>query len=84
VRTPAYAIVNGVFDLVLAARRPAGEPRWGSLVFEGVVSIGAGALMLVRPGITALVLLLIIAAWAIATGIAQVIAAVRLRKQSQG
>jgi len=80
----AYAIVNGFLNLVLAARTPGGEPRWGSLVFESIASIFAGALTLLWPGITALVLLLVIAGWAIATGIAQVIAAVRLRKQIRG
>jgi uncharacterized membrane protein HdeD (DUF308 family) len=80
----AYAIVNGVIDLVLAARKPAGEQRWGSLVFEGIASIVAGVLTLILPGITALALLVVIAVWAIVTGIAQVIAAVRLRKQIRG
>jgi uncharacterized membrane protein HdeD (DUF308 family) len=79
-----YAVVNGAFDLALAARRRAGEERWGSLVFEGIVSIVAGALTLFWPGITALVLLFVIGAWAIVTGIAQVIAAVRLRKHIRG
>jgi uncharacterized membrane protein HdeD (DUF308 family) len=80
----AYAIANGVINLVLAARTPAGETRWGSLVFESIASIVAGALTLFWPGITALVLLFVIAGWAIATGIAQVVAAVRLRKQIRG
>lgn len=79
-----YAIVNGAFDLALVARRPAGEPRWGSLVFEGIASIVAGVITLFWPGITALVLLFVIAGWAIVTGIAQVVAAVRLRKQIRG
>ena len=80
----AYAVVNGVMQLALAARRPAGERRWGSLVFESVVSIAAGALTLAWPGVSALALLLFIAGWAVATGIAQVIAAVRLRKHIKG
>jgi uncharacterized membrane protein HdeD (DUF308 family) len=80
----AYAVVNGVINLVLAARNPAGEPRWGSLVFESVASIVAGTVTLLWPGISALVLLLVIACWAIVTGVAQVIAAVRLRKQIRG
>jgi uncharacterized membrane protein HdeD (DUF308 family) len=80
----AYAMVNGIIDLVLAVRTPTGERRWGSLVFEGVASVVAGALALFWPGITALVLLFLIAGWAIATGIAQVVAAVRLRKQITG
>jgi len=80
----AYAIVNGAITLALAARGRAGEPRWGSLVFESVASIVAGVLTFFWPGITALVLLFLIAGWAIATGVAQVIAAVRLRKQIKG
>jgi uncharacterized membrane protein HdeD (DUF308 family) len=79
-----YAVVNGAFDLALAARRRAGEAPWGSLVFEGIASIVAGAIALFWPGITALVLLFVIGAWAIVTGIAQVIAAVRLRKHIRG
>jgi uncharacterized membrane protein HdeD (DUF308 family) len=80
----AYAIFNGVINLGLAACGPDGEPRWGSLVFESIASIVAGVLTLFWPGMTALVLLFLIAGWAIATGIAQVVAAVRLRKQIKG
>lgn len=79
-----YAIANGVINLVLAARRPAGEPRWGSLLFESIASIIAGAIALFWPGITALALLFVIAGWAIVTGVTEVIAAVRLRKQIRG
>jgi uncharacterized membrane protein HdeD (DUF308 family) len=80
----AYAIVNGAIEVWLAFRAPAGEPRWGWLLFEGIASIVAGVLTLFWPGITALVLLLFIAVWAIATGIGQVVAAVRLRKTIKG
>lgn len=80
----AYAIVNGAIAVALAARAPHGEPRWGWLLFEGIASVVAGVLTLIWPGITALVLLLFIAAWAIATGIGQVVAAVRLRKTIRG
>ncbi|HEX9400381.1 MAG TPA: HdeD family acid-resistance protein [Anaeromyxobacter sp.] len=80
----AYALVNGVINLGLAARGRRGEARWGSLGFESGASIVAGMLTLLWPGITALLLLFLIAGWAIATGVAQVIAAVRLRKQIRG
>lgn len=75
-----YAIVNGVLLLGVTASVPAGVPRWGWLLFESIASIVAGVLALIWPAITAFVLLYVIAAWAIATGIGQVIAAVRLRK----
>jgi uncharacterized membrane protein HdeD (DUF308 family) len=71
-------------DVALGVRARAGEPRWGWLVFEGIVSILAGAITFLWPGITALVLLVLIAMWAIATGVAQVVSAVRLRKLIRG
>jgi uncharacterized membrane protein HdeD (DUF308 family) len=80
----AYAIVGGVTDVVLGVRTRAGEPRWGWLVFEGIASILAGAITFLWPGITAVVMLVVIAIWAIATGVAQVVSAVRLRKLIRG
>ena len=80
----AYAIVNGVIELVLAARAPGVERPWGWLVFEAIASIVAGILTFIWPGITALVLLFLIAGWAIATGVGQVVAAVRLRRTIRG
>ena len=77
----AYALVDGAFNLAHAARGASRGRRWGSLVFEGIVSIVAGALTFLWPNITAMVLVLIIAAWAVATGILEIVAAVRLRKQ---
>jgi uncharacterized membrane protein HdeD (DUF308 family) len=80
-----YAIVNGVFALVAALRgRAVGVPRWGSLVVEGIASLVAGVLTLIWPGISALALLVVIAAWAVVTGVAQIAAAVRLRRHIRG
>lgn len=80
----AYALVDGAFNLVLALRGPSGGPRWRSLIFEGIASIVFGALTFLWPGITALVLLFLIAAWAVVTGVMELAAAIRLRKQIQG
>jgi uncharacterized membrane protein HdeD (DUF308 family) len=79
-----YAIVNGAILLALAFRRPSGEPRWGSLAFEGILSILAGAVALGWPGIGALALVFVVASWAVVTGVAQIVAAVRLRKRIRG
>jgi uncharacterized membrane protein HdeD (DUF308 family) len=76
----AFALVNGLLSLVLAAKAPKGYPRLGSLILGGLLGILAGLLTFVMPGITALGLLMLIAAWAIVTGITEVVAAIRLRK----
>jgi uncharacterized membrane protein HdeD (DUF308 family) len=76
----AFALVNGILSLVLAAKTPKGYPKVGSLIFAGLLGILAGLLAFVMPGITALGLLILIAAWAIATGVMELVAAVRLRK----
>jgi uncharacterized membrane protein HdeD (DUF308 family) len=80
----AYAIVDGVFNLGFVVRVARGVPRWGSLALAGVASIVAGLLAFVWPTITALVLVLILAAWAAVTGLSTIVAAVRLRKQIRG
>jgi uncharacterized membrane protein HdeD (DUF308 family) len=76
----AYALINGVLAFVLAARAPKGYPKFGSLIFEGILSILAGIVAFFVPGITALALLVLIASWAIVTGIIEIVAAIRLRK----
>lgn len=79
-----YALADGVLALVAAVRvRGSGKPFW-TLLIVGVLGIIAGILTLFWPGITALVLLAFIAAWALAMGIFQIAAAIRLRKVIEG
>ena len=75
-----FALIDGVASIVIAIR---GEPltsRWWLAIIGGL-GIAAGILTLYWPGLTALVLLLFIAIWAIATGITQIIGGIRLRKE---
>ncbi|HEU5295745.1 MAG TPA: DUF308 domain-containing protein [Burkholderiaceae bacterium] len=74
-------IVDGITALMAArARNEAGRP-WGQMAFVGVVSILAGIAALVWPGLTGIVLLIMIAVWAIVRGVLEIIAAVELRKR---
>src|SRR4030088_832670 len=79
----AYALIEGVFGVIAAMRGRAGVPRW-MLLLEGLVSIAAGLVTFFWPGLTALVLLYVIAAWALVTGVLEIVVAVRLRKRIRG
>jgi uncharacterized membrane protein HdeD (DUF308 family) len=78
----AYALWDGVFALIAAFRSQA-ERRW-PLVLEGLVGIAAGVLTFIWPGAATLALLIIIGAWAIVTGIFEIVAAIRLREEIEG
>lgn len=75
-----YVLVDGVLAIAAALTGGAPAPRWW-LAVTGLLGIAAGLLALMWPGITAFVLLLFIAGWAIATGVMQIIGAIRLRKE---
>lgn len=77
----AYSFVDGIFALISAVRH---RERWAALALEGVAGIAAGVITFFWPGITALALLYIIAAWAIVTGVLEVVMAIRLRKAIKG
>jgi uncharacterized membrane protein HdeD (DUF308 family) len=80
----AYALVDGVFAIIEGIRRRAEESNWWVLILEGIVGILAGVVAFVWPGITAFALLYLIAAWAIITGLFEIVAAIRLRKEIEG
>ena len=80
-----YALVDGL--LALAALLVGGNlvrERRGWLIVEGVAGIAAGVIAFLWPEITALVLLYLIAAWAIATGVLEIAVAVWLRRELRG
>ena len=80
----AYALADGVLALVAAWQvRDAGRP-FGWLIVVGLLGIAAGVVTFLWPGITAMALLMLIAAWAFMMGIFQIAAAIRLRKEIEG
>jgi uncharacterized membrane protein HdeD (DUF308 family) len=80
-----YALVDGLLALAAAlagGRLASGRRGW--LIFEGVAGVAAGVVTFIWPEITTLVLLYLIAFWAIATGVVEVVAAVILRRELRG
>ena len=68
---------------VLLTGRTQGGPAW-AVVLGGLVSISAGMMAVIWPGLTEVALLYIIAVWAIVTGILAIVAAIRLRRFIRG
>jgi uncharacterized membrane protein HdeD (DUF308 family) len=74
-----FAILEGVVVIVIAIRSR-GEPHWVWTVVQGVISVLAGIVALVWPGLTALALLFVVAFWAIVLGIGEIAGAFASRR----
>lgn len=80
----AYALTDGVMELYHAFRGGVPGRSRGWLALMGVSGIGLGLIALFWPGATAFVLLMVIAAWAVVTGVFEIVAAIRMREVIDG
>lgn len=75
-----YAIVDGIVAVATGLSRTK-QARWWAFLLEGLVSIGVGVAALIWPGLASFVIIILIANWAILTGIFEIVAAIRLRSE---
>jgi uncharacterized membrane protein HdeD (DUF308 family) len=77
----AYALVDGICDIGtgIAGWGVSGSSRWW-LVLGGIAGVIVGLITFFYPNITATVLLYFIGAWAIVTGVFEVLGAIQLRQ----
>jgi uncharacterized membrane protein HdeD (DUF308 family) len=80
----AFALLNGAASVVGALQNRSGDEHWWLALLLGLVSLGAGVIAIVSPGLTALVLVLLMAANAIVTGVLDIALAIRLRRAIRG
>jgi len=80
----AYALVDGVFALIGAVREAEAHNRWAHLLFVGIFGLLVGAITFFFWQITAFALLYLIAAWAVVTGILELVGAFELRRHLPG
>jgi uncharacterized membrane protein HdeD (DUF308 family) len=76
-----YAIFDGAVAIGTGLARTKNSPRWWTFLLEGLLSVGAGVVAVFQPGLATLVLISLIAAWAVITGVLEIVAAIRLRHE---
>lgn len=79
-----FALMDGIFAIAAAITGAEPRDRWWMLVLEGLAGVLIAAITFMWPQITALALLYLVGVWAILTGILEIVAAVRLRKEIEG
>jgi uncharacterized membrane protein HdeD (DUF308 family) len=85
--TLALGIMMFIDGVISASNAFSGRKEhddWWVLLLVGLTGIGVGVLTFYRPAATALAVVFYIAIWAIATGLLEIVAAVRLRKEIKG
>ncbi len=80
----AYALADGIFAVAAGIASYRYFKRWWAVLLEGVAGVVIGLLAFFWPNITALALLYYIAAWALVTGIFEIVAAIQFRRVITG
>ncbi len=84
----AFSFADGLFGLVAAIRNIRKGERWGWLMFSGLLGIATAVVVVVSPFVATLVLATFlwasIAFWSVFSGVLEIAAAIRLRKEIKG
>src|SRR5947208_4447848 len=80
----AWVLVDGVFRIVGAIGHRASDPDWGWQLVIGILGIIIGFLTFHAPAITALALVIYIAAWALMIGVTEIALAIKMRREIKG
>src|SRR5438132_10910670 len=80
----AWILVDGVFRVIGAIGYSASDKEWGFDLISGIIGIIIGFLTFHAPRITALALIIYIAAWALMIGATEIALAIKLRREIKG
>jgi len=75
----AYALLDGIFAVAVGIASHGYFERWWAVLLEGLAGIVIGITTFFWPNITALIVLYFVAAWAVITGIFEIVAAIKFR-----
>ena len=83
-----YAFIDGVAALAAGIHGARAHERWGALIFYGLIGILVGIIFVVMPIVAtvtyAYLSIALLAFWSIVTGILEIAAAVRRRREVEG
>src|SRR5213596_4014104 len=80
----AWVLIDGIFRVIGAIAHRASDKEWGFDLIIGIVGIIVGLLTFHAPQITALALIIYVAAWALMIGASEIVLAVKLRREIKG
>jgi uncharacterized membrane protein HdeD (DUF308 family) len=80
----AWVLIDGIFRVIGAIGHRASDPDWGFNLIIGILGIIVGLLTFHAPGVTALALVIYIAAWALMIGATEIALAIKMRREIKG
>jgi uncharacterized membrane protein HdeD (DUF308 family) len=80
----AWVLIDGIFRIVAAIRHRGSDPDWAWQLVIGIIGIIVGLLTFHAPQVTALALVIYIAAWALMIGASEIVLAIKMRREIKG
>jgi uncharacterized membrane protein HdeD (DUF308 family) len=80
----AWVLVDGIFRVIGAIGHRSSDEEWGFDLIIGILGIIIGFLTFHAPAITALALVIYIAAWTLMIGATEIAVAIKLRREIKG
>ena len=77
----AFVLLDGIFSVIAGVTTRKQNYYWWTLLFTGLLEIAIGLLTLFWPNVTGIVLLYLIASWAVIIGIMDIILAIQIRRE---
>ena len=80
----AWVLNDGIFRIIGAIRHRDSDSDWGFNLIIGILGVIVGLLTFHAPGVTALALVVYIAAWALMIGATEIALAIKMRREIKG
>lgn len=77
----ALFLVDGAFATLLGLRMRGEDDDWWVVLLEGLLGFGLGIATFVQPEFTASLLIFFVSLWCLVTGVFEIAAAIKLRKE---